>query len=180
VQREWEEAVLKQSRHLEKMAMTAEDALSTMSVKPGQKQLHKTLAAMTDGQMLSTLKTATNEISPEGHKAESTAQSRRISREQTPSHQPRQPTTQSAGQFPATNEISPEGHKAESTAQSRRKMEGPKRAGQLDRLWGGKGTDSQAQPVTEGRKQPKSQAQPVTDGRKQPKRDRPPEEAPQA
>jgi hypothetical protein len=39
---------------LKEMAMTAEDALSVMSYKSGQKHLHKTLAAMTDGQLLST------------------------------------------------------------------------------------------------------------------------------
>jgi hypothetical protein len=94
--------------------MTAEDALSVMSYKSGQKHLHKTLAAMTDGQLLSTLETGRMKLGRSG--------------DQAPSHQPRQPTTQPASQFPASNKRIPEGHKAESTAQSRRKKEGPKRA----------------------------------------------------
>jgi hypothetical protein len=57
LRREWEETVLKWIKHLKEVAMTAEDALSVMSYKSGQKHLHKTLAAMTDGQLLATLET---------------------------------------------------------------------------------------------------------------------------
>jgi hypothetical protein len=115
LRREWEETLLKRIKHLKEMAMTAEAALSVMSYESGQKHLHKTLAAMTDGQFLSALEAGSRKLS--------------ISGAQTPSHQPRQPAKQPASQYPVSNKRNPEVHQAESTAQpSRQKKEGSKRA----------------------------------------------------
>jgi hypothetical protein len=95
VHQDWEDSLLKRIKHVHKMSVTA--------------FLHKTVAAMTDGQM------------------SSMAESSR-SGEQTPPQQPREPTAQPASQFPARNKKMPEWQKAEATAQPRRKKEGPKRA----------------------------------------------------
>jgi hypothetical protein len=130
---EWEEPLVKRIKHLKEMTMRAEAAragkrfkhavmaLSVMSYESGQKHLYKTLAAMTDGQLLAALAAGSIELS--------------ISGAQTPAHQPRQPAPQPARQFPATNERNPEVQQTQPTDQpSRQKKEAvPLQAGQPDR-----------------------------------------------
>jgi hypothetical protein len=96
-------------------------ALSVMSYESGQKHFYKTLAAMTDGQLLAALEAGSIELSNSGA--------------QTPAHQPIQPAPQSASQFPATTGRNPEVQQAQPTAQpSRQKKEAvPLQAGQPDR-----------------------------------------------
>jgi hypothetical protein len=74
----WEEPLLKKIRHLKEMTMRAEaaragkrfkhavTALSVMSYKMGQKNLYRTLAAMTDGQLLAALEAGSVELSING------------------------------------------------------------------------------------------------------------------
>jgi hypothetical protein len=83
---EWEEPLLKRIKHLKEITMRAEaaragkrfkhavTALSVMSYESGQKHFCKTLAAMTDGQLLAALQAGSLELS--------------ISGAQTPAHQP--------------------------------------------------------------------------------------------
>jgi hypothetical protein len=120
---EWEEPLLKRIKHLKEMTMIAEAALSVMSYESGQKHFYKTLAAMTDGQLLAALEAGSMKLS--------------ISGAQTPAHQPSQPAKQKASQLPACNERNPEVHQAQSTVQpSRQKKEGSKRAS-LTSTWDG-------------------------------------------
>jgi hypothetical protein len=75
---EWEEPLLKRIRHLKEMTMRAEaaragkrfkhavTALSVMSYETGQKNLYRTLAPMTDGQLLSALAAGSVELSING------------------------------------------------------------------------------------------------------------------
>jgi hypothetical protein len=75
---EWEEPLLKRIKHLKEMTMRAEAAragkrfkhavmaLSVMSYETGQKNLYRTLAAMTDGQLLLALAAGSVELSING------------------------------------------------------------------------------------------------------------------
>jgi hypothetical protein len=163
---EWEEPLLKRIKHLKEMTMRLEaaragkrfkhavTALSLMSYETGQKHFYRTLAAMTDGQLIAALEAGSIELS--------------ISGSPPPAHQPTLPAPQPTSQHPATPSISSQNQPAQPTAQpSRPKKEaGPlqqqQQAGQLDRHlgWGrqqraGQGTDSPAQPGTSSQKQPK-------------------------
>jgi hypothetical protein len=72
---EWEEPLLKPIKHLKEMTMRAEaaragkrfkhavTALSVMSYETGQKHFYRTLAAMTDGQLLAALEAGSIELS---------------------------------------------------------------------------------------------------------------------
>jgi hypothetical protein len=89
---EWEEPLLKRIKHLKELTMRAESAragkrfkhavtaLSVMSYETGQKNFYRTLAAMTDGQLLAALEAGSIEIS--------------ISRATPPAHQPKPPAPQ--------------------------------------------------------------------------------------
>jgi hypothetical protein len=89
---EWEEPLLKQIKHLKEMTMRAEaaragkrfkhavTALSVMSYETGQKHFYRTLAAMTDGQLLAALEAGSIELS--------------ISRALPPAYQPTLPAPQ--------------------------------------------------------------------------------------
>jgi hypothetical protein len=89
---EWEEPLLKRIKHLKEMTMRAEaaragkrfkhavTALSVMSYETGQKHFYRTLAAMTDGQLLAALEAGSIELS--------------ISGALPPAHQPTLPTPQ--------------------------------------------------------------------------------------
>jgi hypothetical protein len=129
-------------------------ALSVMSYESGQKHFYKTLAAMTDRQLLAALEAGSTELS--------------ISGAPPPVHQPIPPAPQPTSQYPATPSRSTEDQQAQPTAvPSRPKKEAvPLQAGQPDRHlgWGrqqgaSQGTDSQAQPGTSFRKQPRADQQ---------------------
>jgi hypothetical protein len=97
---EWEEPLIKRIRHLKEMTMRAEaaragkrfkhavTALSVMSYETGQKDLYRTLAAMTDGQLLDALAAGSVELS--------------ISGATPPARQHTPPTPQLANTHPAT------------------------------------------------------------------------------
>jgi hypothetical protein len=97
---EWEEPLLKQIRHLKEMTMRAEaaragkrfkhavTALSVMSYETGQKNLYRTLASMTDGQLLVALAARSVELSINGATP--------------PAHQPTPPAPQPSNTHPAT------------------------------------------------------------------------------
>jgi hypothetical protein len=97
---EWEEPLLKRIRHLKEMTMRAEaaragkrfkhvvTALSVMSYEMGQKNLYRTLAAMTDGQLLAALEAGSVELSINGATP--------------PTRQPTPPAPQPANTHPAT------------------------------------------------------------------------------
>jgi hypothetical protein len=137
-----------------------------MSYESGQKHLYKSLAAMTDGQLLAALEAGSLELS--------------ISGAQTPAHQPsqpapNQPAPQSASQSQGTNERNPEAQQPQPTAQpSRQKKEAdPLQASQPDRHLGWGRQQRASQGID-------SQAQPGTSSQIQPRGDQPAEEAPQA
>jgi hypothetical protein len=156
---EWEEPLLKRINHLKEKTMRAEaaragkrfkhavTALSVMSYETGQNHFYKTLAAMTDGQLLAALEACSIELSIRGIPP--------------PAHQPTPPAPQPTSQYPATPSGSSQDQQAQPTAQpSRPKKEaGPlqqqQQAGQPDRHlgWGrqqraSQGTDSPAQQET--------------------------------
>jgi hypothetical protein len=133
---EWEEPLLKWIKHLKEMTMRAEaaragkrfkhavTALSVMSYELGQRHFYKTLAAMTDGQLLAALEAGSIELS--------------ISGAPPAAHQPIPPAPQSTSQYPATPSRSPEVQQAQPTAlPSRQKKEAfPLQAVQPDRHLG--------------------------------------------
>jgi hypothetical protein len=96
---EWEEPLLKQIKHLKELTMSAEaaragkrfkhavTALSVMSYETGQKNFYRTLAAMTDGQLLAALEVGSIELS--------------ISGTTPPAHQPMPPTPPPTSTQPA-------------------------------------------------------------------------------
>jgi hypothetical protein len=134
---EWEEPLLKRIKHLKEMTMRAEaaragkrfkhavTALSVMSYETGQKHFYKTLAAMTDGQLLAALEAGSIELS--------------ISGASPPAHQPTPPAPQPTSQYLATPSGSSQDQQAQPTAKpSRPKKEAsPLQAGQPDRTWDG-------------------------------------------
>jgi hypothetical protein len=97
----WEEPLLKRIRHLKEMSIRAEaaragkrfkhavTALSVMSYETGQKNLYRTLAAMTDGQLLAALEAGSQELSINGATP--------------PARQPTLPAPQPANTHPATS-----------------------------------------------------------------------------
>jgi hypothetical protein len=177
---EWEEPLLKRIKHLKEMTMRAEaaragkrfkhavTALSVMSYETGQKHFYRTLAAMTDGQLLAALEAGSIELS--------------ISGASPPAHQPTLPTPQPTSQHPATASGSSQDQPAQPTAQPScpKKEAGPlqqqQQAGQLDRHqgWGGQQRASQVA------KSEDSLAQPGTSSQEQPEEDQTAGEAPQA
>jgi hypothetical protein len=96
----WEEPLLKRIRHLKEMTMRAEaaragkrfkhavTALSVMSYETGQKNIYRTLAAMTDGQLLAALEAGSIELSMNGATP--------------PASQPTPPAPQPTSIYPAT------------------------------------------------------------------------------
>jgi hypothetical protein len=112
---EWEEPLLKRIKHLKEITMRAEaaragkrfkhavTALSVMSYETGQKHFYRTLAAMTDGQLLAALETGSIELS--------------ISGATPPAQQPTPPTPQPTSQHPATPSGSLQDQPAQPAAQ---------------------------------------------------------------
>jgi hypothetical protein len=177
---EWEEPLLKRIKHLKEMTMRAEaaragkrfkhavTALSVMSYETGQKHFYKTLAAMTDGQLLAALEAGSIELS--------------ISGAAPPAHQPTLPTPQPTSQHTPAPSGNSQDQPAQPAAQAShpKKEAGPlqqqQQAGQLDRHqgWG------RQQRASQGVKSEDSPAQPGISSQKWPKEDQPAVEAPQA
>jgi type IV secretory pathway VirB10-like protein len=143
-------------------------ALSVMSYETGQKHFYKTLAAMTDGQLLIALEAGSIELS--------------ISGAAPPAHQPTLPTTRPTGQHPAAPSGNSQDQPAQPAAQpsnprkEARPLQQQQQASQLDRHQG-RGRQQRASKVV---KREDSLAQPGTSSQKRPKEDQPAGEAPQA
>ncbi len=143
-------------------------ALSVMSYKTGQKHFYRTLAAMTDGQLLAALEAGSIELS--------------ISGASPPAHQPTLPAPQPTSQHPAAPSGNSQDQPALPAAQPShpKKEAGPlqqqQQAGQLDRHqgWG------RQQRASQGQQSEDSLAQPGTSSQNRPKEDQPAAEAPQA
>jgi hypothetical protein len=96
---EWEEPLLKRIKHLKELTMRAEaaragkrfkhavTALSVMNYETGQNNFYRTLAAMTDGQLLAALEAGSIELS--------------ISGATPPAHKPTPPAPQPTSTHPA-------------------------------------------------------------------------------
>jgi hypothetical protein len=178
---EWEQSLLKRIKQLKEITMRAEaaragkrfkhaevQALSVMSYETGQKHFDRTLAAMTDGQLLAALEAGSIDFS--------------ISRASLPAHQPTLHTPQPTSQHPAAPSGSSQDQPAQPTAQPSlpKKEAGPlqqqQQAGQLDRHQGW-GRQQRASQVA---KSEDSLAQPGSSNQEQSKEDQPAGEAPQA
>jgi hypothetical protein len=174
---EWEEPLLKRIRHLKEMTMRAEaaragkrfkhavTALSVMSYETGQKNLYRTLAAMTDGQFLAALAAGSVELSINGATppAQQPAPQPANTHPATPRRDlPSQPTQQVAPPRQPKREASP--------------LRQQQQASPLDRQqgWGRQERASQGQQSGDSRAQPGSSSQ------NQPREDQPPADAPQA
>jgi hypothetical protein len=113
--KEWEEPLLKRIKHLKELTMRAEAAragkrfkhavmaLSVMSYETGQNFFYRTLAAMTDGQLLASLEAGSIELS--------------ISGATPPAYQPTLPTPQPTSQHPAAPSGSLQNQPAQPAAQ---------------------------------------------------------------
>jgi hypothetical protein len=179
----WEEPLLKRIRHLKEMTMRAEaaragkrfkhevTALSVMSYETGQKNLYKTLVAMTDGQLLSALAAGSVELSinatPPARLPTSPAP--QPGHTATPrGNLPRQLTQPSQ----LTQQVSPPSQpEREASPLQQRQQASP-----LDRQqgWGRQERASQEQQSEDSR------AQPGSSGHNQLREDQPPADAPQA
>jgi hypothetical protein len=176
----WEEPLLKRIRHLKEMTMRAEaaragkrfkhavTALSVMSYETGQKNLYRTLAAMTDGQLLAALAAGSVELSINGATR--------------PAHQPKPPTPQPANTHPATFRRGlPSLPTQPSTPPSQPEREASplqqqQQASPLDQQqgWG------RQQRASQGQQSEDSLAQPGSSSQNQPREDQPAADAPQA
>jgi hypothetical protein len=172
---EWEEPLLKRIRHLKEMTMRAEaaragkrfkhavTALSVMSYETGQKNIYRTLAAMTDGQLLAALEAGSIELSMNGATP--------------PARQPAPPAPQSTSTHPSTpsgNLPSQPTQPATPPSQPEREaspLQQQQQASPLDRqqVWGKQQLASKD-----------SVAQPGSSSQNQPREDQPAAEAPQA
>jgi hypothetical protein len=177
---EWEEPLLKRIKHLRELTMRAEaaragkrfkhavTALSVMSYETGQEKFYRTLAAMTDRQLLAALEAGSIELS--------------ICRATPPAHQPTSPTPQPTSSHPAAPSVNLQNQPAQpaSPPSQPKKEASPlqqqQQAGPLDRHqgWG------RQQRASQGQQSEDSLAQPVTSSQNQPKEDQPAAEAPQA
>jgi type IV secretory pathway VirB10-like protein len=143
-------------------------ALTVMSYETGQKHFYKTLAAMTDGQLLAALEAGSIEL--------------RISGAAPPAHQPTLPTPQPTSQHPPAASRNSQDQPAQPAAQPShpKKEAGPlqqtQQAGQLDRHqgWG------RQQRASQGVESEDSLAQPGTSSQKRPMEDQPAGRAPEA
>jgi hypothetical protein len=139
-----------------------------MSYETGQKHFYRTLAAMTDGQLLAALEAGSIELS--------------ISGASPPAHQPTLPTPKLTSQHPAAPSRSLQDQPAQPAAQPSRPrkeaspLQQQQQAGPLDRHqgWGRQKRASQEE------KSEDTLAQPGTSSQKRPKEDQPAGEAPQA
>jgi hypothetical protein len=177
---EWEEPLLKRIKHLKELTMRAEaaragkrfkhavTALSVMSYETGQKNFYRTLAAMTDGQLLAALEAGSIELSISG--ATPTAH-------QLTPPAPQPTSTHTAA--PRENPQSQPAQRADPPSQPKREaspLQQQQQASPLDRHqgWG------RQQWASQGQQSEDSLAQPATSSQNRPKEDQPAREAPQA
>jgi hypothetical protein len=174
----WEEPLLKQIKHLKEMTMRAEaaragkrfkhavTALSVMSYETGQKNLYRTLAAMTDGQLLSALAEGSIELSINGATP--------------PARQPTSPRPQPANMpTPRRDLPSQPTQRVAPPSQPKREaspLQQQQQASPLDRQqgWG------RQERASQGQQSEDSRAQLGSSGQNQPRGDQPPADAPQA
>jgi hypothetical protein len=140
--------------------------LSVMSYETGQKNFYRTLADMTDGQLLAALEAGSIELS--------------ISGATPPAHQPMPPTHQPTSSHPAApsrNLLNQPAQPASPPSQPKKEaLQQQQQAGPIDRHqgWG------RQQRARKGQQSEDSLAQPGTSSQNQPKEDQPAAEAPQA
>jgi hypothetical protein len=170
---EWEEPLLKRIWHLKEMTMRAEaaragkrlkhavTALFVMSYETGQKNLYRTLAPMTDRQLLTALAAGSVELSINGA-TPPTPQPAHTHPATPRENLPSQPTQQVSPPSQPEREASP--------------LQQQQQASPLDRQQGG-GTKERAR---QEQQHDDSRAQPGSSGYNQPSVDQPPAGAPQA
>jgi hypothetical protein len=176
----WEEPLLKGIRHLKEMTIRAKAAragkrfkhvvmaLSVMSYETGQKNLYRTLAAMTDGQLLAALAAGSVELSingatpPARQHTPPTPQPSNTHPVTPRRYLPSQPAQQVAPPSQLVREASPLQQQQQASPHDRRQG------------WGRQERASQGQQSEDSRAQPGSSSQ------NQPREDQPTADAPQA
>jgi hypothetical protein len=173
---DWEEPLLKRIKHLKEMTMRDEaaragkrfkhvvTALSVIGYEAGQRKLYRSLASMTDVELLSALAAGNIELSLEGS-----------------TFPPVTPTKAMLNQGPQRLPVPQQpGPASRHPAQTGRNQASP-----LDQQWQAiqlhqqRGTDGQGE-ASQGQQDGDSQAQPVYGGQKQPRGDQPTAGRPQA